>query len=67
MHTDAYPLEPSPTYPPTIDEIRRRALERLYSRKAAVDDLIRSLENYQRVREAGRAPVITLTADRQCW
>jgi len=27
---------------------RNRTLERLYSRRAVVDDLIRSLENYQR-------------------
>ena len=32
-----------------VDEIRREALERLYVRREAVDDLIRSLENYQRV------------------
>jgi len=32
-----------------IDEIRNRALARLYSRRAVVDDLIRSLENYQRI------------------
>jgi hypothetical protein len=31
-----------------IDEIRDRALERLYTRMAVVDDLIRSLENYER-------------------
>jgi hypothetical protein len=30
------------------DELRIRALERLYIRKAVVDDLIRSLENYER-------------------
>jgi hypothetical protein len=33
------------------DEIRNRALERLYTRIAVVDDLIRSLEHY------GRFPV----------
>jgi hypothetical protein len=32
-----------------VDGIRREALERLYVRREAVDDLIRSLENYQRV------------------
>lgn len=32
------------------DAMRRRALERLYERKAAVDDLIESLECYQRCR-----------------
>lgn len=31
-----------------VDEIRRRALERLYARRTAVDDLIESLERYQR-------------------
>ena len=35
------------------DSIRRRALERLYERKAAVDGLIQSLENYER--SCGRA------------
>ena len=30
------------------DELRNRALERLYTRKALVDDLIRSLETYER-------------------
>jgi hypothetical protein len=30
------------------DFIRRRALDRLYERKAAVEDLIRSLEIYER-------------------
>jgi hypothetical protein len=29
-------------------EFRNRALERLYTRMAVVDDLIRSLENYER-------------------
>jgi hypothetical protein len=29
------------------DIVRTRALERLYRRRTAVDDLIRSLENYQ--------------------
>jgi len=32
-----------------VDELRNRALARLYSRRAVVDDLIRSLENYERV------------------
>jgi hypothetical protein len=32
-----------------VAEIRREALERLYVRRDAVDVLIRSLENYQRV------------------
>jgi hypothetical protein len=32
--------------------LRRRALERLYERKAAVEDLIRSLEGYERTTHA---------------
>jgi hypothetical protein len=46
------------------DATRRRALERLYQRKAAVNELIESLENYQRCR-AGRN-VELLTALRKC-
>jgi predicted nucleic acid-binding protein len=30
------------------DELRNRALERLYTRRAVVDELIRSLETYER-------------------
>ena len=42
----------------SIDLIRRRALDRLYERRAAVDDLIRSLENYQRAQEPRAAECI---------
>jgi hypothetical protein len=38
------------------DAIRRRALERLYQRRAAVDQLIRSLEGYQHCRAVSRLP-----------
>jgi hypothetical protein len=34
--------------PISSDIVRKRALQRLYRRRTAVDDLIRSLENYQR-------------------
>jgi len=43
--------------------IRRRALNRLYQRRAAVDGLIQSLEDYQRIREvrvASGMPLIAL-------
>jgi hypothetical protein len=43
--------------PLSVVETRKRALERLYKRKLAVDDLIRSLEVYreaQRVRRCER-------------
>jgi hypothetical protein len=46
----------------TSDAIRLRALERLYERKAAVDELIESLEEYQRCRNRQRAQCVALTA-----
>ena len=46
------------------DEIRRRALKRLYTRRAAVDELIRSLELYQRA--AIKAECIPLSAVEKC-
>ena len=45
-----------------VDSLRRRALERLYERRAAVDELIQSLERYQSANEGRRAPVIEFTA-----
>jgi hypothetical protein len=47
----------------SMNVIRRRALDRLYQRRAAVDGLIRSLEDYQRMREirvASGTPLIAL-------
>jgi len=35
----------------SVDLIRRRALERLYRRRFAVEELIHSLENYASARE----------------
>ena len=35
----------------SVNIIRSRALDRLYQRRAAVENLIRSLEDYQRVRQ----------------
>jgi len=46
-------------------EIRRRALERLYLRKAVVDELIISLQNYQKSKR-GKAPCIPFSAARKC-
>lgn len=67
-------MSPIPLPPPTssehnrlipIDLIRRRALERLYERRAAVQDLIRSLEDYQRSTKSRMAGCIELTAVRR--
>jgi hypothetical protein len=48
------------------EDVRLRALERLYLRREAVDALIRSLEAYQ---SAGvrKAPCIPISAGRKCW
>jgi hypothetical protein len=48
------------------EEIRLRALDRLYLRREAVDALIRSLEAYQNC-EPRKAPVISINAARMCW
>lgn len=49
------------------DYIRSRALDRLYERKAAVEDLIRSLEEYQRTNSPRRAECIEFSAaPRKC-
>jgi hypothetical protein len=50
-----------------VDLLRRQALERLYMRRETVDNLIRSLENYQRTKTAAPPPVcIEITARRTC-
>jgi hypothetical protein len=48
---------------PRSDEIRHRALARLYERKAAVDDLIGALERYQRDQRASTAMYAATTAE----
>jgi hypothetical protein len=51
---------------PDGEEVRLRALERLYLRREAVDALIRSLEAYQQT-EQRKAPCIPISAGRKCW
>ena len=50
------------------DHIRLRALERLYARRAAVDALIDSLEDYAETRRVNRAKCIPipLSVERKC-
>lgn len=48
MPTSFSLLAESDRFERTTDELRNQALARLYMRKAVVDDLIRSLETYQR-------------------
>jgi hypothetical protein len=59
MRTSPVPLYECDPHEQIADEIRIRALERLYTRKAVVDDLIRSLENYERspIRPAQCIPI----------
>ena len=48
------------------DNVRRRALERLYEQKAAVDELISSLEQYQKRQEKHRTVCIEFSAAPKC-
>lgn len=48
----------------SVDIIRRRALRRLYERKSIVDNLIQSLEDYQR--NSTSAAVYSLSDARKC-
>jgi hypothetical protein len=47
------------------DDLRQRALERLYLRKAAVDQLIVSLQNYEKMKRPP-APCIPFSGARKC-
>lgn len=51
---------------PTVETVRRRALRRLYERRAAVEQLILSLERYQQAPQAQRAECIEFNAGRKC-
>jgi hypothetical protein len=50
----------------SADAIRERALERLYERRDVVEDLIRSLEGYERCHQARAAACIEISAVRKC-
>lgn len=50
----------------SVDVIRRRALERLYERRDAVQDLIRSLEGYAQCHKACAAECVELSVVRKC-
>ena len=50
----------------SMDLIRSRALERLYQRRAAVQNLIRALEDYQESREARMAQCVSFSSVRKC-
>jgi hypothetical protein len=65
MHT-LKSVDPIQYRPDTIDEIRNRALDRLYARRDAVDALIRSLELYENTQQKRQACCIPITAERKC-
>ena len=44
------------------DDVRHRALARLYERRSAVDNLISALERYQQEQGAQTAKCVTLSA-----
>ena len=44
------------------DQVRLRALARLYERRDAVDELIGSLERYQENQQRGRAECVAINA-----
>jgi hypothetical protein len=49
----------------SMDTIRQRALERLYERKTVVENLIQSLEEYERAQGSRRAPCIDISVRRK--
>jgi hypothetical protein len=49
-----------------MDLIRSRALDRLYERREAVQNLIRALEDYQKSREERMAQCISFSSLRKC-
>jgi hypothetical protein len=51
---------------PEGEDVRRRALERLYLRREAVDELIRSLEAYQQSAKRRKALCVAINAERKC-
>jgi len=50
----------------SVNELRRQALDRLYRRREAVDDLIRTLENYSQLQETGSSGCLEFTDVRKC-
>jgi hypothetical protein len=59
-------VDPIQYRPDTIDEIRNRALDRLYARRDAVDALIRSLELYEGTQHSRQACCVSITAEQKC-
>ncbi len=50
----------------SVNDSRQEALNRLYERREVVDNLIRSLEDYERAKAVRRGMCIEITAGRKC-
>jgi transposase len=50
----------------SVETLRRQALARLHKRLRTVDALIRSLENYERVKASQRANCAPIIRSRKC-
>lgn len=50
----------------SVNYLRQRALDRLYARRDAVDDLIRSLENYREAQDRPAAECVEFSSERKC-
>jgi hypothetical protein len=48
------------------DTVRRRALQRLYEQRAAVEELISSLEQYQNAQQRHRAACVEFNVAPKC-
>lgn len=49
-----------------VEVLRRQALERLYERRDTVENLIRSLEDYQRTQVETRPTCVEISSRRMC-
>ncbi len=49
-----------------VNSLRRQALARLYRRRETVENLIRSLENYEQAQTGHRMNCVSITAGRKC-
>lgn len=65
LHTLKY-TETTQFQAASMDQMRLRALSRLYARREAVDALIRSLEVYESTQQQRQACCIPISAERKC-
>ena len=66
LHANTWVADDETIGVPDGEEVRLRALERLYLRREAVDELIRSLEAYQQSARRRKALCVAINAVRKC-